>query len=300
MATVIGELARERSLSGKVAETDSYTRCFLVKTNDPSESLIDISNAPGIKLKSSHPENSAIKAMEYDVKSVDDSGLLYQVSFKYYAMPPDVGEDGGGQGDLGGPEGFSKVPVWSGGSSVSSQAINRDRDGEKIVNSAGDPLEDVTADVAEFRLSLTTYAANSAAWAPKVLEYTNAVNSDQWNGGAPGTWKCQGASAQLVVESAGGMEFRIWELTFEFAYKASGWQLKLMDIGYNELCDEEGTPSASGTKKQMPKGPNNKPIAGPVGLQNGVAVTPPAEPGTLEVNVYQEKPFLALFGELGP
>jgi hypothetical protein len=300
MAELKGELARERSLSGKVQETDAYTRSFLVKAGSLDESLIDISNAPGIALKDPHPENEFIKALEYDVKCVDDSGLLFQVDFKYYAPPPDLNEDTGGLPPPGLIEGFGKKPTWSAGSSVSSQPIVKDIHGDAIVNSAGDWLEDVQADQAEFRLGVTLYAFTAAGWTGTALSHTNAINSDAWNGGAIGTWKCQGCSAQLVTESLNGTSFTLWEINWEFAYKKTGWQLKLLDVGMNEKCDSEGVPSQSGDKKKAIRGPDGKPISAPVALSGGVADPGAAEPPTIEVDAYTSQAFGTVFGEITP
>lgn len=300
MAELKGELARERSLSGKVQETDAYTRSFLVKASSLGESLIAISNAPGIKLKDPHPENAEIRAMEYDVKCVDDSGLLFQVDFKYYAPPPDLSDDDGGLPPPGSIEGFGKKPTWTAGSSVSAQPVNRDIGGNKILNSAGDWLEDVQADQAEFRLGVTLYAFTAAEWTAWAMDYTNAVNSDQWNGGAPQTWKCQGCSAQLVTESLNGTSFTLWEINWEFAYKKTGWQLQLLDVGMNEKCDAQGVPSQSGDKKKAIRGPDGKPITAPVALNGGIADPAAAQPPDITAVVYFQRPFKSVFGEITP
>jgi hypothetical protein len=303
MAELKGELARERSLSGKVQETDAYTRSFLVKAAEIDESLIDISNAPGIALKDEHPENAAIKCMEYDVKCVDDSGLLFQVDFKYYAPPPDLNEDEGGLPQPGTIDGFGKKPIWSAGSSVTSGPCTEtiDNPPAAIKNSAGDPLEDVVKEHAEFRLSVTMYAFSASDWTGLAASYTNAVNSDNWNGGAPGTWKCQGCSAQQVTESIGGTSFTLWEITWEFAYRADTWTLKLLDIGYNQLVGEDGQPSQSGDKKRAILGQDKKPLSGPVGLNGfGIAITPPAGPAVLEFTVYRQQDFGSVFGYIQP
>ena len=296
------ELPKGRTLSGKAQETDAYTRSFLVRVDTLSESLIDISNAPGISVKDNdaHPENASIVALEYDVKCVHDSGLLWQVDFKYYAKPVDLNE---GLPVPGVIQGFGKKPVWSAGSSVTTGPVAEtiDNPAKKIANSAGDPLEDAVMEKAEFRLSVTRYAFSASSWTGLAMTYTNAVNSDTWHGGAPGTWKCQGCSAQLVTESLNGASFTLWEIAWEFAYRVDGWQLKLLDIGYNQLVNEDGEPSQSGDKKKAIVGPDKKPVSGPVGLNGfGVAVTPPAEPAVLTFDVYQSQPFGTVFGEISP
>lgn len=291
------ELPKGRTLSGKVQETDAYTRSFLVRVDSLDVSLIDISNAPGVALKAEHPENSSIIAMEYDVKCVHDSGLLWQVDFKYYAEPVDLNDGLPAPGVI---EGFGKKPVWSAGSSVTTGPVTEAIGGAKIVNSAGDPLEDAVKEHAEFRCSVTRYAFTASAWVGLARTYTNATNSDTWNGGGPRTWKCQGCSAQLVTESLNGVSFTLWEISWEFAYRADTWDLKLLDIGYNQLVNENGEPSQSGDKRKAIVGQDKKPVAGPVGLSNGIAVTPPNPPDVLEFVVYTQLAFGPVFGEITP
>jgi hypothetical protein len=293
------ELPKGRTLSGKSQETDAYTRSFLVRVDALDESLIDISNAPGISVKESdaHPENASIVALEYDVKCVHDSGLLWQVDFKYYAKPVDLND---GLSAPGAIEGFGKKPVWSAGSSVTTGPVTKDIYDGKITNSAGDPLEDAVKEYAEFRCSVTMYSFSVSGWASTALEYTNATNSDSWNGGGPRTWKCQGCSAQLVTESLNGVSFTLWEVAWEFAYRKDTWDLVLLDIGYNQRVNEDGEPSQSGDKKKTIVGPDKKPLAGPVGLNNGVAVSPGDEPDEREFIVYEQRPFGTVFGEITP
>jgi hypothetical protein len=300
MAELKGELARERSLSGKVQETDAYTRSFLVKAGSLSDSLIAISNAPGIKLKDAHPENAAIKAMEYDVKCVDDSGLLYQVDFKYYAPPPDLPQDAGGLPAPGTIEGFGKKPIWTAGSSVTTGPVTKDITGQVISNSAGDPYEDITKEFAEFRLGVTMYAFFASDWITRARLFTNAINADTWHGGEPGTWKCQGCSAQLVTESLNGSSYTLWEINWEFAYRADKWNLQLIDVGYAERVDENGEYSQNGNKRRAIRDPKGKPVPGPVPL-NGMGGA--AEPGTVVTNlfdVYASLNFGGTFGEIYP
>jgi len=300
MAELKGELARERSLSGKVQETDAYTRSFLVKAGSLSESLIVISNAPGIALKDAHPENDKIKAMEYDVKCVDDSGLLYQVDFKYYAPPPDLQEDDGGLPPPGAIEGFGKKPIWTAGSSVTTGPVLKEIDGTPIKNSAGDPYEDITKEFAEFRLGVTMYAFTAKDWQGLAYLCTNAINSQEWNGGQPETWKCQGCSAQLVTESLNGSSYTLWEINWEFAYRADKWNLQLIDIGYAERVNENGEPSQNGNKRQAIRDPKGKPVPGPVPL-DGMGGA--AEPGVLVTNlfdIYHQVDFNKIFGEIQP
>lgn len=302
------ELPKGRTLTGAAQETDVMTRSFLVRTDNLNTSLIEISNAPGIAVRpppgtvpatpDAHPDNPTLVAMEYSVKCVHDSGLLWQVDFKYFVAPVDLNDGFESPGNV---EGFMKKPVWGGGSSVTTGPVTEDIAGNKITNSAGDPLEDAVKEHAEFRLSVTVYALTAAEWTGIAREYTNATNSDAWNGGAARTWKCQGCSAQLVTESVSGAKFELWEISWEFAYREQTWDLVLLDIGYNQLVDDEGQPTQGGTKKKAIVGQDKKPVSGPVGLNGfGIAVTPPAEPADRTFVVYKQKAFKPIWGEINP
>jgi hypothetical protein len=291
------EVAKERSLSGRYQDNYAYTRAFLVRTDDPIESLADISNEPGIAYMDAHPQDVSVHMLEFDVKPVDDSGLVYLVSFKYGPAPPNNSDDGGGE-DPQFVAGLMKQAIWTASSSVTSGPIDKDRDWNAITNSAGDPLEDVTAEQAEFKLQVTLYSLDHATWMNYARQYTNSVNDAEWNGGVAKTWKCQGCSARMNTETHLGQALSVWEITWDFAYRAGGWQLQLLDVGFNQLVNEDGTPSSAGTKKASFKGQDNKGSKSPVGLDGmGMFVTPPTKPAILQINVYQEKDF-SIFGEV--
>jgi hypothetical protein len=286
------EIPKERSASGKNKDGDEYSRAFYVRTDSTTESLVDISNAPGIAYYSPHPDNAVTLMESYDVKAADDSGLLYVVSFKYKKSTPD-------EEDPDQPGGMEfKPPVWGGSSSVVTGPIYKDRFGDTMTNSAGDPLEDLTAERAEERLTLTQYYATHTQWMPLSRQYTNAINHAEWNGGAANTWKCQGCSKKLNIESKEGATLIYWEVTWEFAYKADGWWLEPWDIGFAQLVDGEGNPTSSGTKRAQIKGQDGKGVRQPVALQNGMAKPAGQPPDVLQFFIYEREDFSSVFGEV--
>jgi hypothetical protein len=289
------EIPKERSASGKKKDGDEYTRGFWVRTDSPTESLVDISNAPGIAYYDAHPDNSSCVMDSYDIKPADDSGLLYVVSFKYKKFSPDDQEDPD-------PEKPGSLPfkpsVWGGSSSVVVEPIYKDRFGNIMTNSAGDALEDLQAERAEERLTLTQYYASHTGWMALARAYTNTVNDENWNGGGPRTWKCQGCSKKLNIESRDGGTIVYWEVTWEFAYKADEWTLKPWDIGFAQLVDENGDPDSYGTKRAQIKGQDGKGVRQPVALQNGVAKPAGQPPDALDFWVYEMNDFMTPFGEV--
>lgn len=299
------EIPKERSASGKKKDGDEYSRAFWVRTDSTTESLVDVSNAPGIAYYDPHPDNPAAVMDSYDIKAADDSGLLYVVSFKYKKFSPDEQEDP----DPGKPGSLPfKPPLWGGSSSVTTGPVRPNDNGEfkdlnnnKISNSAGDPLEGLEQEYAEERLTLTQYYnthAGNDGWMARARGYTNAVNNADWNGGGPRTWKCQGCSKKLNIETIEGTTLIYWEVTWEFAYRADEWTLKPWDIGFAQLVDDEGTPTGSGTKRAQIKGQDGKGVRQPVALNNGIAKAAGEPPDALEFFVYPEVDFMTPFGQV--
>ena len=296
------EIPRERSASGKFKDGTSYKRAFFVRTDSMTESLVYISNAPGIGFQAEHPDDPSALMKSFDVKPADDSGLLYVVSYDYAKADP--GEKPEDPQDPENPEEPKpgsmefRPPVWGGASSVVTEPIYKDRGGVVMCNSAGDPLEGLQAERAEEKLTLTQYYPTHQGWQQLAREYTNAINNDTWNGGIARTWKCQGCSKKLNIENKDGETLVYWEITWEFAYKADKWQLFPWDIGFAERVDDEGNPSTGGTKRAQIKGQDGKGVRQPVALNGGVAKAAGEAPDALEFDIYQEKDFMVAFGEL--
>lgn len=293
----------KRTASGKNGESSTFTRVFLVQSDDPEESMSTIRDATGIGWDAPHPDDQSSTAQAFSVDPADESGLLWTVSITYEPPDPDKTEppDDPENPQTGDP--WFKLPIWSAGSSVVAVPIfehyvdNSNVQKAVITNSAGDPLENLEAEAAEFRLSLTQYFFHHASWLSKAVSYTNAVNSDAWHGMPPGSWKCQGVGAQ-VANTAGQV---YWELTWEFAYRET-WRCMPWDLGFHERVGEDGQPSYTGTKRKAIVGQDKKPVKQPVALNNGVAIGPGAAPMVINngqgVRVYREMPFTPAFGQI--
>lgn len=288
----IRESARDAQFTRAADGKTTATRSWLAKSNSPATSASDVVNAAPVSVGD---KLGGLECTRVRARANGGDGMLWTVTAEYEVVPPTDGDEpplGGGQ---------IKVPIWSASSTVSNQAIYQDRAGNTITNSAGDPLEDVTADVAEFRLTLTTFFLSHAQWVGPGRTYTNAINNAVWNGGAEGEWKCQGFSAKLNAEEIAGSTVVFWEVNVEFAYKAGGWNPKPWDIGFAQLVDDEGTPTGSGSKRAIIKGQDGKGVRHPVALAGGVA-KPAGQPpdvinGGIGVDYYPPLDF-SIFGEL--
>lgn len=297
------EIPRERSASGKFKDGTSYKRAFFVRTDSTTESLVDISNFPGIGFQAEHPDDPSALMKSFDIKPADDSGLLYVVSYDYEKANPDERPDDPENPEEPKPGSMEfKPPVWGGSSSVVTEPVYLDRTGQPMNNSAGDPLEGLQAERAEEKLTLTQYYPTHAGWQQLAREYTNAINNAAWNGGEAKTWKCQGCSKKLNIENKDGETNVYWEITWEFAYRADKWTLKPWDIGFAQLVNEDGEPTQAGSLRAQIKGQDGKPVRQPVALAGGVAKPAGERPDICNApngfDVYHEKDFTTPFGEL--
>jgi hypothetical protein len=292
----IGGLQSTRKLN----DSNTYEREWFVQFDQAATTLTQVESAVGVGLGDGYPGDPTAVALSISVQGSDDIGLTWTVRISYGPQPVDSGGNeppGNGEGN----EPILKQPIWSAGSSVTSgpvttEFINDNTTTQTICNSAGDPLEGLEAEQAEFRLTLTTYFLSHTGWMSTAVDYTNAVNSDTWHGKAAGTWKCQGCSAQLQSASWGVY----WEVTWEFAYRDT-WNLLPWDIGFAERCGEDGVASSTGTKRKAILGQDKKPVKGPVALANGVALPAGTKPSVIAngfgARVYKKMPF-SIFGQI--
>jgi hypothetical protein len=292
----IRETARDAQFTRGEDGKTTAARSWLAKTDSPATSAQEVIQAAPVSVGSVLSGDSDLRCTQVRARANSADGMLWTVTADYEvrpdpeAPPPD---------DLSGQ---IKAPIWSASSTVSNQAITLDRFGNTIKNSAGDPLEGVTADVAEFRLTLTTFYLSHAQWLEPARLYTNAINFGSWNGGLPGRWKCQGFSAKLNAEEISGSTVIFWEVNIEFAYKKDGWNPRPWDIGFAQRVNDQGVPSSTGTKRAQIKGQDNKPVRQPVALNNnGIAREPGLPPLVINneqgVDYYEPLDF-SVFGQV--
>ena len=295
-----------RTQAGAKSDTGSkYTRTFLVRT-DAIESIATVTGYVGVYFGTAHPEDANATLDSFETSVADDSGLLYTVKLNYEPpKPDDQDEDSEEPGNV---PGLSKQSYWGASSSVSSGPCFQDSAGDVIKNTAGDALEGLSREFADYKATLTQYYLSHDDWAGTARSYTNTCNNAEWNGGATHTWKCQGCSAKLSTENIDDVLTKYWELSWEFAYRKETWKLRVWDIGFSQLVTDEGTPSQTGSKRALIKGQDKKPVKQQVALRNGMAKTSataadgagrPAWPGPdeLVVQVYGETDFNAAFGQ---
>jgi hypothetical protein len=252
-------------------------RVFMVTVDDPATPLVEIANAPGIRWLDPHPEFPT-----YCVGIApenDGDPLHYKVTFRY---------------DLLKPQERATLP-WDrqdkfsyDGSLTSGPAFIHFNDGNStpklIVNSAGDPLEGLMRDEAEWVVQIEgnrRYFMKDAAKA-----YLNAVNSDTWSGCPAGTVKCMRLGGKQEIEQVEEQEINFWSIAVTLAYREVGWATRTWDVGFNQIV--------SG-KRQSIKDAADQPVSQPVALSNGVKKTEGQPPDMLTFKVYKSLPFSGVF-----
>ena len=305
MGLVFAVEQNARTQSGAKGETGAkYSRTFLVRT-DSIDPISEITGYVGVYLGALHPEDANASLESFETSTADDSGLLYTVKLNY--EPPKPDDQGDDSEEPGNVAGLSKQSHWGASSSVSSGPCFEDSSGDIISNSAGDALEGLSREFADYKATLTQYYYSHNDWAGTARSYTNTCNNAAWNGGAIHTWKCQGCSAKLTTENIDDVLTKYWEVSWEFAYRKETWKLRVWDIGFSQLVTDEGTPSQSGTKRALIKGQDKKPVKNQVALRGGMAkVSTSADlgpgqpawpfPDELVFPVYGETDFASVFG----
>lgn len=289
MATQVVEITRGTGVSGKYGETFTFTRKFKVRADSPAVTMPEIFNATGVSYGDAHPDFPPCLAMEFDISDADDVGLIWEVAWKYYVPPADNKPDD----PLGWPADY-----WTASGSTSTIAIWKDKDGNEIVNSAGDPLEGLERESSDFAWQHTKFYANTS-WQTAAMACSNSVNNAVWSGGAERTFKCafKGATKKALALPS-GVELPYWETNWEFLYRADNWDLKVWDVGFAQLVDDEGIPTTSGSKRAVILGQDKKPVRQPVALNNGMAKAAGEPPDELDPapRVYPEVNFSDYFG----
>jgi len=281
------ETAKGTGLSGRHGESFTIPRRWIVRVDSPLTSRLLIAAAPGVSYGDSYPDSPGHKAMEIDVSEESGDGMMWSVTWRYYVPSPENT-----------PNQSTGLPAdcWSGTGRVKTIPVYKDKDGLVIANSAGDAIEGSERESTEGALSLTKCYPTLASWSTIAAYSSNAVNQSAWNTSAARTWKCEFRSVQKKVCSrVGALPLTYWEVVWDFVYRDETWDYQPWDIGFNQLVDSTGTPSAAGKKRAVIMGVDRKPVKSPVALVSGVAKEPGDPPDALAFRLYREADF-SVFG----
>lgn len=271
--------------SRKFGEPPTFQRKWIVEVDDPTTPQIDISNAPGVVFLDSHPEAYYCRAMNVNITNYSSSRWHYEVTWDY-ELPKQKNVD---------PNPLARADIWkwtTGGLQVPALYYYDSNDTiQPLVNSAKDYFEGATTDISTLQASISGNRpyfdyANAAA-------VTNTVNSDEYLGAPPGSWKCSGISGQPAVEVVNEVEIRYWQIEVTLEYRPDKWYLLLPNIGWNYLD--------GGTKKRVfvqdSETNERVPASNPQPLDSFGSYTIGATPAILTRRVHRQVAFNQYFGQ---
>jgi len=215
-----------RTLAHRFGEPPSAERKFVVSMDAPGATVTEIAGAVGIFHGQPHPEFPFMTMVNASVSEGQPTPLQAEVTYSYAVLEPDERD----------PNPLARPDIWSfstGGSAVPALFYFDGATQKPLTNTAGDFFEGLTTDEAECRASISgnrpTFPLGVA------VSVTNTVNSDTYLGAAVHHWKCIGISGQQQTEVVNDAEINYWAVTIELAYRQSGWNLLLPNVGYHYL-----------------------------------------------------------------
>ena len=269
--------------SRKFGEAPQFKRTWVVEVDDPLTPQSEIVYGPGVSYLDPHPEADYCVAFTASVSNYNGSRWHYEVQWDY-ELPKQADPS---ENPLERPD------IWkwtTGGLSVPAlYYYGANNTLQPLVNTANDFFEGVTTDISTLQASIS---ANRAEFDYALAQaVTNSVNSDTYLGGAPGTWKCRGISAQPAVEVVEEVEIRYWQIETGLEFRPDGWPLQIPNVGWNYLD--------GGQKKRVwvldPDTAERVPASNPQPLTNNGGLATGA-PTILVRNVYRSVPFADYFG----
>jgi hypothetical protein len=273
-----------RTLSHRFGEPPSSERKFVLTLDNTAPTVSEVANAIGIFHGSPHPEYPFMIMTDAQVTEGSPSPFHAEVTYRYEVLNPDERD----------PNPLARPDVWSfstGGAAVPALFYWDGATQKPLVNSAKDYFEGLTTEEGECRATINANRANFPL--ATAVAVTNTVNSGSYLGASAHHWKCVGISGQQQTEVVNDVEINYWAITTELAYRQTGWNLQLPDVGYNYL---EG-----GEKKRayvIDPDTNEKVAAvNPVALNsNGTLKSAGQLPDILDRRVNREVNFSSYFG----
>lgn len=290
----------------KTDETYGYVRRYIVRfdSNATAKEARDATGIPAVG--DAHPEATGARVIRKNATPLGDSLLAYTVEVEYSSSQARTSD----YNDTP----TSRSPEIRYSTILTSRVITKGRRighyastglppasagtgdiavaNDAIVNSAYDRFEDpVEADDA--RLVLLYSRWYSTIDPNAILNYSNAVNSDNWPmprtsvSAGPGTAKIMSISADSVYEA--GAQY--WLVTYEVHFQET-WNLELLNVGMQYY--NGGFQGGAGLKYRFLDN-DGEPMSTPQLLSTTGASLSAASPPTYAVyQIYKARPFVPL------
>ena len=234
------------------------------------------------QLYSPHPSWQALTARKVTASNQADSPHHYIVTVEYSSAPLDK-EDKDKEDN---PDPTTRPAVIKWNTVLYREAVEKDVDGDAILNSAGDYFDPpIERDRSNWTCNVRKNLANPPTW---LLDYNNCpINSSSFT--VDGV-SVQARKARLSMIDIGekqienDVNFRTVTITLEF--KKEGWQASILDQGLKEVDGGELKPIMI----------DGKSITSPQLLSGGVHIDAPSPDNAefLDYDIYDEKDFSVL------
>ena len=234
------------------------------------------------QLYSPHPSWQALTARKVTASNQADSPHHYIVTVEYSSAPLDK-EDKDKEDN---PDPTTRPAVIKWNTVLYREAVEKDVDGDAILNSAGDYFDPpIERDRSNWTCNVRKNMANPPTW---LLDYNNCpINSSSFT--VDGV-SVQARKARLSMIDIGekqvenDVNFRTVTITLEF--KKEGWQASILDQGLKEVD--------GGVLKPITV--DGKSITSPQLLSGGVHIDAPSPDNAefLDYDIYDEKDFSVL------
>jgi hypothetical protein len=271
------------SASRKFGEPPVFQRKWVVEVNDPTTTLTEMLSAVPVAVLDPHPEASYCRAMQASGGNYNGSRFHYEITWDY-ELPKQENPD---------PNPLARPDIWkwtTGGLQVPALYYYDGSTVKALVNTANDFFEGATTDISTLQASISGNRATFDYGLASAV--TNSVNSDEYLGGEPYTWKCSGISGQPAVEVVNEVEVRYWQTEVTLEYRPDGWPLRLPNVGWNFLDGGE-------KKRVYVKDPDTServPSSNPQPLTEAGALKTGA-PDILTRRVHRAVAFASYFGQ---
>lgn len=262
-----------RREGGKAADhTRTYRRSYRARST-AGESEAEVLDAVVVALGdvgSAHPDDASASVQSIQVSCQSRDGTDWSVEVEYGPIRP------------GESSPLLEEPEVDWGLAAYQRIADADRDGNPIVNSAGDPYDPpLTRDDSR---PLLTIVRNEATYSPLLADaYRDTVNLATFFGAPAGTVKCKSITAKRAWSPlvAGGF---YWVVTYLFEFNRDGWTSRPLDIGYRRL-------DGANRRQILIDG---QPATSPVPLDGAGGVLTPGDPPVfLAFELYPEADYAA-------
>lgn len=281
MSITVAEQYEDRSTKIGIFQKRDHTRRFVAETT-ANEGSYAVATAAGVPaLGNAHPEDAVSLCTDVDAKPNASAPNVWTITCKYTNDLPsdDIDEED--------PTLLQVDESW--GFDDFSRFVSEDRDGNAILNTAGDRYEDPIEMVDSFP-TLTIKKNKLSFSAADAFAYNNSTNSDTFKGAAPGTLRVR---ITATKEFRGGDVY--WAYTYVFRYNPEGWQPKVLETGLYQL---DGSGNRIPCTELGAAAHDSEPVTHPVPLDvNGLQIDPSTLPGAAYYttwNVLPELPYANL------